>query len=71
MGVPLVQSIGDNAYFYGGGRCTPVERNYALIICSVGHIFQNLPLLSIMFYLHCTYPHDFIHSLHHLIACTS
>ena len=71
MGVPLVQRIGDNACLCGGGRCTLVERNYALVICSVGQIFQNLLLLSIMFYLHCTYPLDLIHSPHHLIACTS
>ena len=69
--VPLVQSIGDNACFCCGGRCTLVERNYALIICSVGQIFQNLLLLSIMFYLHCTYPLDLIHFSHHLIVCTS
>ena len=71
MGVTLVQSIGDNACFCCGGRCTLVERNYALVICSVGQIFQNLLLLSIMFYLHCTYSLDLIHSPHHLIAYTS
>ena len=42
VGVPLVLCIGDNACFCCGGRCTLVERHYALVICSVGQIFQNM-----------------------------
>ena len=42
VGVPLVLCIGDNASFCCGGRCTLVERHYALVICSVGQIFQNM-----------------------------
>ena len=46
---------------------TLVERNYALVICSVyGQIFRNMALLSIMLDLRCTYLHDFIHTPHHL-----
>ena len=36
VGVPLVLCIEDNACLYCRGRCTLVERNYALVICSMG-----------------------------------
>ena len=49
MGVPLVQRIGDNACFCCGGRCILVECNYALVICSVGQIFENLLFLVLCF----------------------
>ena len=72
LGYPEFLCIEGNACFCCGGRRTLVDFNYALVTCSVyGHIFQNMALLSIMLDLQCTYPHDFKHTPHHLIACTS
>ena len=34
------------------------------------NFFQIMALLSITLDLQCTYLHDFIHTPHHLIACT-
>ena len=48
-----------------------IDSNSALVTCSVyGQNFQNMALLGIMLDLQCTYPHDFIHTPHYLIACT-
>ena len=70
-GYPLFLCIEDNAHFCCGGRCTLVESNYALVTCSVyGQFFKIIALSNIMLDLQCTYLHDFIHTPHHLIACT-
>ena len=71
MGVPLVYAL--RAMLISvvgvGAHWLNLTMRLLHVQCMV-KFFYNMALLSIMLDLQCTCLHDFIHTPHHLIACT-
>ena len=71
MGVPLVYALREMliSVVGVGAHWLNLPMRLLHVQCMV-NFFQIMALLSITLDLQCTYLHDFIHTPHHLIACT-